>query len=1503
MAPNLVDDAQANAVRPSRSFWRPGLQKTLLLWLLFLSLLPLVIVSALSYRSAYEGLKDSAQGSLSSQSKLKTEFVQYYFARMLADVEHESQLSQNALFLGKLRSGLAASGERVGEFVKSFEWATIIDESDVDLRESRRTRGYHDILLVDADGNVLFSVAREGDLGANLFTGKYSDTLIGRTCRECLETGRTAFSDLEVYAPSRGRIAGFIASVIVDDEGEKIGLLVFQVDMAQIDEIMQDRDGLGATGETYLVGADLRMRSNSALDDKPTILRDPVDTELTRHWYGEHVAGGETGQDDDEDTLRTYRGRHGRSVIGIHRHIEVAGVSWAVVMEMEEAEAFASAHQLRAIFVGLLLGTGAIVFLTAVLIAGRIVRPIRQLSRGTKLVAGGELDHEIRVSATNEISDLSHDFNNMVDDLRRTRDAIKREDWLKTGQAELNDEIRGEGDLADLARRIVTYLARYIGVPIGALYVADGKGQLRLAGSYAFRARKSLSNRIELGEGLVGQAALEKTSILLTNVPDDYLAVASGLGQAAPKTIMVMPFMHNGEVKGVVELGSLNGFPDATQSLLGRVSESIAVSIHATQSRQQVQALLKKTQEQAEELRLTQCSIDKNTNAVFWLRPDGEFCYVNDAACTSLGYSREELLRMSVPDIDMAVPRENWHEVFGKIKQAEGVMLEGRLRRKDGTIFPGEVSANFLAFEGSEYVFAFVADITERKQSEEELRQINEELQAQQEELRQSNEELEEQTRALRESEERLQGQQEELRQMNEELEERTEALEAERNEVKRKNAELEEAQGMIEEKAEDLARTSQFKSEFLANVSHELRTPLNSLLILSQLLRDNKDGNLTEKQVEYARTINSSGSELLSLINEILDLSKIESGKMTLVVEDAPLADFVAGVEGQFRHVAEEKGLEFRAEVASGAPSHVQTDSQRLGQVVKNLLSNAFKFTSEGSVSLTIDRPELGAEPSWAGLDPGQAIAVTVADTGIGIPEDKQKLIFEAFQQADGTTVRRYGGTGLGLAISRELVSLLGGEIRMASEVGKGSSFTVLLPDVLPAQEADGEHPQAVDAVDEPEGPTTAEPAPTDDVPLLAEEARAPEPPLAGIEGVLDDRREIEPNDRSILIIEDDSVFARMLVDQAHERGFKCLVAGEGTPALHLADYYRPSGILLDLGLPDIDGMAVIDRLKENLDTRHIPVHIISGHEKQIDAMKMGAAGFMRKPISLDQIDRVFGKIESLTSRRVRTLLLVEDDESTRQSVVELIGEDDVDITAVPTGAEALECLAEAQFDCMVLDLALPDMSGVDLLGQIRVADDMSHVPVVVFTGRELSKEETLVLDKYAERIVVKDARSPERLLDETALFLHRVEKDLPEHKRRMIRMLHDKEAIFSDKKILLVDDDMRNVFALSSVLEEQGVELSIAKNGREGLERLGQNGEVHLVLMDIMMPEMDGYEAMREIRKQSRFKSLPIIALTAKAMKGDRAKCIEAGASDYLAKPVDTEKLLSMLRVWLYQ
>jgi CheY-like chemotaxis protein/signal transduction histidine kinase/HAMP domain-containing protein len=980
-------------------------------------------------------------------------------------------------------------------------------------------------------------------------------------------------------------------------------------------------------------------------------------------------------------------------------------------------------------------------------------------------IGKNELDTDYKPLSKRDM--LGNALLQMRDNLSELSKINANNSWLQSSIVEVSNILRGEKTEADLAAELLSKLANILHFQAGALYLLSSDEKLKLTGTYAFSHRKSSANEFLLGEGLVGQAALEKKLIVYSNVPKDFIYLQSGLTEGEVPNVIVQPFLFQGKIIGVLELAAVFTWDDLHCTFLDQMEESIAIAFHTITSRQEMRKLLMTTQEQSEELRV------------------------------------------------------------------------------------------------------------------------------QQEELREANEELEQQTKALRQSEANLQAQQEELRVTNEELEEKTHILEQQRAAVAIKNKELETAKTEIERKAREVEQASKYKSEFLANMSHELRTPLNSLLILSRSLADNKKANLTKDQVEAAEIIYNSGNELLTLINDILDLSKIESGRMDINLEKVEPETIGDYTRMHFNHQLSLKGLKFLINIADDIPPYIVTDRQRIEQIIKNLMSNAIKFTSEGSITLSVERPEASIKFRNPALNASNTIAVSVVDTGIGISPEKQELIFEAFKQADGSTSRKYGGTGLGLSISRELAKLLGGEIQLKSEVGKGSKFTIYLPldenlsKTVPKPSIASTSPQPV-----------AKPMLEED-PLIDTKVKE----VPNVESIPDDRAELTPNDRVMLIIEDDTSFARVLAKQTREKGFKILASSTGEEGINLAMKYTPAAIILDINLPGIDGWDVLERLKNEASTRHIPVHMMSAYDETIDAYKKGAIGYLTKPVNPDDLEQAFGKITHFTNRKMKDLLLVEDDMNLRKSIKSIIGEKDVKITDAGSGAAAQKALREKHFDCMVLDLGLPDMTGFELLKQLEADKSITVPPVIIYTGRELSKDEDRELHHYTDSIIIKGVKSEERLLDETALFLHRVVSEMPQQQQEIISFLHDKDTIFRNRKVLVVDDDMRNVIALTHVLEDKEIEVLAAENGQMAIDMLNQNPNIDIVLMDIMMPVMDGYETIGKIRDDKRFKTIPIIALTAKAMKEDRNKCINAGASDYIAKPVNIDKLLSLMRVWLHK
>jgi HAMP domain-containing protein/CheY-like chemotaxis protein/signal transduction histidine kinase len=970
------------------------------------------------------------------------------------------------------------------------------------------------------------------------------------------------------------------------------------------------------------------------------------------------------------------------------------------------------------------------------LLADNLTNQVRAIAEVATAVTEGDLTRSIQVEARGEVAELKDNINTMIDNLRLTTDRNTEQDWLKTNLARFTGMLQGQRDLATVGRLLLSELAPLINVQQGLIYQMETRdsSELVLLSAYAATGDDRHLQRVQIGEGLVGQCAAEKRRMLISDLPAHTISIRSGLFEAVPRNVIVLPVLFEDRVKAVMELASLNAFTASHLAFLEQLTASIGIVFNSIEATMQTEALLKQSQQLATELQI----------------------------------------------------------------------------------------------------------------------------------------------------------QQRELQQTNEQLAQKAQQLAEQNVEVERKNQEIEQARRALEEKAKELALTSKYKSEFLANMSHELRTPLNSILVLGQQLSENPDGNLTPRQVEFARTIHGAGTDLLNLITDILDLSKIESGTVSVEAEEVFFASLLDTVERPFRHEAESRHLTFGVHMDPRLPRSLVTDSKRLQQVLKNLLSNALKFTAEGGVNLSVsvatsgwsqDHPILGKAAS--------VIAFEVTDTGVGIAADKQKIIFEAFQQADASTSRKYGGTGLGLAISRELAALLGGEIQLRSAPGKGSTFTLFLPHTYMDPSLAGV------SLIERKSAVSSSPLPSSAVSVVEHTP----------EHLADDRNQLQPDDQVLLIVEDDPYYACVLRDLSRDKGFKVLVAQGGAEALSLAREFHPTAISLDVFLPDMLGWTVLNHLKQDPATRHIPVQMLTLDEDRRHGLSRGAFAFVTKPATTEGLDEALTRIKQYTAPRRKRLLVVEDNPAEQLSIRELLAYDDIDVSVVATGADAVQAVTEQQFDCVVLDLRLPDMSGFDLLERFRDTPSLADLPIVVFTGKELSSDEDARLHTLARSVVLKGVESPERLLDETALFLHRVVSDLPPEKQKMIERLHGSDEALGGKRVLVVDDDVRNIFALSSVLERRGMIVVTASTGREAIAILESTPDVAIVLMDVMMPEMDGYETMRAIRTNVQFRRLPIIALTAKAMKSDREKCLEAGASEYLAKPVNIDQLLSALRTWLHR
>jgi len=1432
---NSADKKEKFSFSPSKS-----MRARLLIWFLSVSVLPLLLIVAIGIPLLLNISKQTAVKTLAFSFRQENEKLNNYFNELFQNTISQSRLDFAMPLIKQINVETVKSGKSLHDFLQSAEYAKIVESWESLVGKISKEVEITDAFLINPDGTIVYSMKKGSELGKNITKGDLKASIFGQTYQLAASEKETRMSAIGQYEKSTN--PSFFLISPLKEANSIYGYFAFRVLTDSLNSILGPEKNLGSSAAAYIVSADKRIVATSNPDGpKYSVFSNISNPEIEKQFFA--MRNGSAARAEQGEAVTIYKNAYGNSVFGSCipiKSVSRLGPKILLVQELDVMEALGGSILFIVVMVSLIFIIAILVTFISIVLARRIVRPVNLLSSWAGSVAEGDLSYQEISSTDDEIGKLNKSFRSVVDSfreitnvsaamavgdfekkvaergpedllgksvnemlesfktvinqatlisqgdytseirprgdkdslgvalqvmtrtLRENSEEMNRQDWLKSGMAEFSMKLSGDKSIQDLTHEMIRFIVKYLEGQMGLIYLFDEKEELNLASTYAFHDRKGNFSKLKLGEGLVGQAALEKEIIVFKDIAEDAPALNFGVDEKIPSNFIIAPLVFEKQLIGVFQVGKLEPFTDMQRKFIEQLLEPASIALNTSTSRSKVKHLLDQTQQQAER------------------------------------------------------------------------------------------------------------------------------LQTQQEELRQTNEELEEQTKALRSSEEALQAQQEELRVINEELQERTKALEDQRDDIRSKNTELTRARNEIEEKAKDLEIASKYKSEFLANMSHELRTPLNSIIVLSQLLSENKKQNLTGKQVEYANTINSSGSDLLDLINEILDLSKIEAGKIELHPESMDLKEILNQMNMFFKPMVEKKGLNFNLHIEENVPSSMYTDNQRLQQILKNLLSNALKFTEKGMVKLDVCRPADGPELKRIGLIPETSLAFTVSDTGIGIPQDKLKVIFEAFQQADGTTSRRFGGTGLGLTISRSFAQVMGGDILLISEENKGSVFTLLLPEKY------GEGQKK---------PGSMKPEPRPPVAIPDRPKTIQVRPVVNENPAHDDRDSLQKGDKVLLIIEDDPSFSKILFDFAEDKGYKCLVAMDGESGLYLADLHIPSAIILDIGLPGINGWEVMERLHLDSKTRHIPVHFISALDKSKDALQMGAIGYLTKPVSVDKLREAFSRIEDVISKPMKKLLVVDDDLDTRKSIVALIGNGDVTTTSVSGGAEAYRLLDKENFDCMILDLGLADMSGYDLIEKIRANNKLANLPIIIYTGSELTREEEERLQKYADSIIIKGVRSPERLLAETSLFLHRVEANLPKEKQDMIRMLYSQEDVFHDRTILVVDDDSRNVFAITAVLEERGLKVISAGNGRQGIDRLKSHPEVNLVLMDIMMPEMDGYEAIGLIRKMKKYENLPILALTAKAMKEDRDHCIEAGANDYLAKPVDSQKLLSLLRVWLYK
>jgi CheY-like chemotaxis protein/signal transduction histidine kinase/HAMP domain-containing protein len=1452
MSNRFIDYNESNTwekLKHSLRSWKNfGVGKSLFIWFIVISIIPLAIVSLINFLNAYQGLTIISEKSLNSSSLIRTKYISTFFDVAKNYLNITSDFIKSNEVVNKINLYQEDNNIPLSKFVKTEDYKKFFDSFFKDLQNHLKEKKFYDQMIVDNKGNIIFSVNNGNLIGKNLFNDStLQKTKFARTVKNSLRFNKILFSDLERFGPSEYRISGFFIKPIIDNNKVN-GVDIVQFTSKQLNDMIRDVGSYGETGEAYIIGEDLFLRTATRFGNISDILTKKIVNTKTKEWkdFVEHKndhAFLNTHKLDKEKVSTYDRDGKGTYVLGIYRYLkELApyGINWALVEEIEHNEAFANARQLSDYVKISLILTFILVFFISILITRWFVSPIKQLSSWSKEVAIGKLNLKNIKAPNNEIGEMRNSFISLVNTLRKYAEVVKQ-----IAKGDIADKVETKSNEDIMAISINKMIESFRSVIIQANKIAEG----------------------------------DYSTVIKPRSPKDSLG----------KALFIMTETLRKNDKEIKEQNWLKyGLADLDKTLKGHtdikeLSKQI-ISFLCRYLNSQVGLIYLVEDDMSLHLKASFAIKEEDLNKIKILKKGeglpGQVMLENKMILV------ESTNKTGIPSINIGAvetkPKQLLIVPFAYKDEVVGVIELGSIEEFSSLqlTFIEKCVQDIALSVVTLKAHIRVMELLERTQLQ------ARELEVQQEELRQANEELQQQTNALKKSEEILQKQKEELKVTNEELEERTAALQKQRDAIEIKNKEIERARQEIEKKARDLEKASQYKSEFLANMSHELRTPLNSIIVLSQLLSENKKKHLDKKEEEFVNTIHSSGIDLLDLINDILDLSKVESGKLEINLEQLYLDDLINISKKLFEPVVQKKGLKFITEIDKGLPEYIITDIQRVQQIIKNLISNAIKFTSTSSITLKIHKPKPEVKFLNPNLKHEETVAISIIDTGIGIPADKQSIIFEAFKQADGTTSRKFGGTGLGLSISKNFATLLGGEMQLESEADHGSCFTLYLPYKTPKKENISTPEIISDRIEKP----------TKTKNRKKEQNKNNELPA-------DDKDNIKDNDNVLLIIEDDYNFAKVLISLAKEHGFKVIHAPTGEIGLFNADYYVPDAIILDIYLPGIDGYKVLEKLKNNTKTRHIPVQLISSSDKNIEVFKMGAVGFLTKPVNKETLDNLFGKIEQIISKPVKKLLIVEDEKIMRQSIINLMRNENIEITAIEDGKSAYEKLKKEKFDCMILDLGLKDMSGFELLEKIHKEKIAQELPIVIYTGKELTKEEAENLEKYSNSIILKGAKSFERLLSETTLFLHQIKSELPEQKQELIEKVHGDDNIIKEKKILLVDDDMRNVFALSSLLESYNAKVIIAKNGKQGIKKLKENQDVDLILMDIMMPEMDGYEAIRLIRKNEKYKNIPIIALTAKAMKEDRDKCLTAGASDYLPKPIDTEKLISILRVWLYK
>lgn len=1336
--------------------FRRGLGRQLLFICLGLAMVPMALVGWISYQTAHQRLEQEVRQNICIAAELKSRQLQRFVDDRLTDAHKQGRARTTVSFFNTLVRRHAAVEETVSEFVRSVPWAMATSAYGADMELHANLHGYSDILMIDPAGNILFSSARQKDLAKNLNQGGLAKTRFAEAFRTTLKSGNPGFSGFERYSPGDTGTA-FVTAPIRGENSRPAGVIAFQIPLGTVQPLVEAPVGLGTGSQLYLVDADLTLLAgNTGSPHLYTGVR--VDTAQTQLWR-ENQAEGSSRSSPEE--VFTYAGPTGKPVIGTYAQIHLGDTPYALIVEIETAAAFGAIHPLRAVIFTIVILTGAGALLVSVILARRIVKPVRDLSRHTSMVAQGRFDHCMHVAASHEIGALAASFNSMIQHLKTQNNSLSR---FISGLADLH-RLVGDGQaLEELAFNSLEFLSDFLDLRQADFFIMDDHGELKCISRFPGHPEGEGESVFDPTDGRIGQAnQLETITFFHKETTSGLVSPVSAPDLA---NLIAAPLMWRQTAKGVLALLKTEVFSRFDHHFVEAASAVIAVAVDAAFTRQQEETLLEQTRKQAQRLKAREASLEESTR---------------------------------------------------------------------------QMQAQSRAFQASE-----------------------EKLQLKQMELEAANAQMVKNAA---------------------DLEAHMAILETQKLDMEKQNTELEKTHLELAKKARQLEISSRYKTEFMANMSHELRTPLNSILLLSRLLLENKEKNLTTRQSEFAQTIHSAGEDLLNLINEILDLAKVESGKMEVALQAVRIQSIADAIQVSFAPLAEQRGIRFSIHVASDVPERLITDRKRVEQIVKNFLSNAFKFTDRGTIRLEIMvSHELDICRSAENTGEHGCLAISVVDTGIGIPAAKQQMVFEAFQQVDGSTRRKYGGTGLGLSISRELARMLGGVITLESEDKQGSRFTLHLP-IIPLPENE---PAVIRSDTSKRIATQAAASPS-----AADETDAPQ----GMDPVPDDRHRLAPGDRCLLIIDADPGTTEPIKDYAYQKGYKVLVAEQFQTGLHFADYYLPAAIFVNLGMTDAKGWTMVHRIKANPSCRHIPVFTFSLQEDTFDAAVHGAAGHVVEPVTARHLEAAFQRIEHLQSTETRTILVVAPDPEATDQIIEAVGGKMIRIVTASTAAEAKTVLKTGAAHVVIVHPAL------SIAEQRRCLSALQYdpLPVFLYPGTSLDIQPAGSAAPFSAVVNLPVIDTPDQLLPALVSSLHLLPEALDKPHRDRLRAVDNRQPGLKGRKILLVDDDMRTVFAVSNVLEDQGAEVFTGKSGKESLDKLAGFPDIDLVLMDVMIADVDGYQAIRKIRHRDRYKTLPIVVLTAKAMRGDRAKCIEAGANDYLAKPVNLDKLTSMLKIWM--